>query len=295
MIRREWSGQLLLIPQTAHAQLAGKLAGQWGNDEFLSPEPRLEVILATSQHDNGWEEWERAPQLNPQKGLPYHFTEMPIPEHLRIWRDSVERMRKQNAYAALLVSLHGAALYAHDLDPSRDSPESREQVREFLSEQLKVQQALRWELEQAYPPPPSIGHGLETMPNREDDDNEDEPSPRREELYHQWISEPHVNLNFRLLQVWDWLSLVLCCFPLTERVIPQVPRNDDPASWVEMKLIPRGENAFTLDPYPFRAPQFRVTVSGRRLPAGTFETQEGFLSAYRAAPAQQLTFAVSGE
>lgn len=288
MIRREWNGQLLLITQTAHAQLAGKLAGQWGNDEFLSPEPRLEVILATSQHDNGWEEWERAPQLNPQKGLPYHFTEMPIPEHLRIWRDSVERMRKQNAYAALLVSLHGAALYAHDLDPSRDSPDAREQVREFLSEQLKVQQELRWELEQAYPPPPP-------RIVVEDDDDEDEPSPSREELYHQWISEPHVNLNFRLLQVWDWLSLVLCCFPLTERVIPQVPRNDDPASWVEMKLIPRGENAFTLDPYPFRAAQFRLTVSGRLLPSETFETQEKFLSAYRAAPAQQLTFVVGGE
>jgi len=287
MIRREWKGQLLLIPQTAHAQLAGKLAGQWGNEEFLSPQPRLEVILATAQHDHGWEEWERAPQLNPQKGLPYHFTEMPIPEHLRILRGSVERIRKQNAYAALLVSLHGAALYAHDLDPARDSPQTREQVREFLSEQLKVQQELRWELEQAYPPPPP-------RIVVEDDEDEDEPSPSREALYHQWISEPHVNLNFRLLQVWDWLSLLLCCFPLTERVIPQVPRNDDPASWVEMKLIPRGENAFTLDPYPFRAPQFRVTVSGRLL-AGTFQTQESFLSAYRAAPVQQLTFGVSGE
>jgi hypothetical protein len=178
-------------------------------------------------------------------------------------------------------------LYAHDLDPARDSPQTREQVREFLSEQLKVQQELRWELEQAYPPPPP-------RIVVEDDEDEDEPSPSREALYHQWISEPHVNLNFRLLQVWDWLSLLLCCFPLTERVIPQVPRNDDPASWVEMKLIPRGENAFTLDPYPFRAPQFRVTVSGRLL-AGTFQTQESFLSAYRAAPVQQLTFGVSGE
>ncbi|MDW8364522.1 MAG: DUF3891 family protein [Abditibacteriales bacterium] len=290
MIRREWKGQLLLIPQTAHAQLAGKLAGQWGNDEFLSPEPRLEVILATSQHDNGWEAWERAPQLNPRTGLPYHFTEMPISEHLRIWRDSVERMRKQNAYAALLVSLHGAALYAHGLDPARDSPEAREQVREFLNEQLKVQQALRWELEQAYPPPPPTGHGLESISHPEEE--EDEPPTRREELYHRWITEPHVNLNFRLLQVWDWLSLLLCCFPLTERVIPQVPRRDDPASWVEMKLIPRGEDTFTLDPYPFRAPQFRLTVSGRRLPLGTFETQEKFLSAYRAAPIQQLTFVV---
>jgi hypothetical protein len=291
MIRREWNGQLLLISQPAHAQLSGKLAAQWGNDEFQAPEPRLEVILATSQHDGGWEEWERAPQLNPQKGLPYHFVEMPIPEHLAIWRRGVERMRKQNDYAALLVSLHGAALYSYGLDPSRDSPEAREQVKEFLNEQLKIQEHLRWELEQAHPPVEKI---VEDKSENEDED-ETPPPPSREELYHQWISEPHVNLNFRLLQVWDWLSLVLCCYALTERVIPQVPRNEDPVSWREMKLIPRDENAFTLDPYPFRASSFRMTVSGRLLPMTTFETQDDFLAAYRAARAHQLTFDVSSE
>jgi hypothetical protein len=88
------------------------------------------------------------------------------------------------------------------------------------------------------------------------------------------------------------MSLLLCCFPLTERVIPQVPRNADPVSWQEMQLIPRDENAFTLEPYPFRAANFRVTVSGRLLPARTFDAHEDFLSTYRAAPTQQLTFEV---
>jgi Protein of unknown function (DUF3891) len=54
--------------------------------------------------------WDAEPERNPQTGLPYSFTEMPIARHLQQWRDGPRRMLVQSRYAALLVSLHGSRL-----------------------------------------------------------------------------------------------------------------------------------------------------------------------------------------
>ena len=74
-----------MVTQPDHGQIAGYLAAHWGNDEFNAPgyyhksddHNRLkdEVILAVSEHDNGWWEWEATPELNENDGLPLNLTE----------------------------------------------------------------------------------------------------------------------------------------------------------------------------------------------------------------------------
>ncbi len=46
-----------------HARLAGVFAEQWGNESFLPPEPRANVLKGISRHDDGWKERDATPQI----------------------------------------------------------------------------------------------------------------------------------------------------------------------------------------------------------------------------------------
>ena len=70
LIRPEPDGTFLAIGQASHAWLSGQLARAWGNERFGAVEPWEEVCLAAEQHDIGMAQWERAPTLNPDTGLP---------------------------------------------------------------------------------------------------------------------------------------------------------------------------------------------------------------------------------
>ena len=80
MLKTKRGSQVWLITQPAHAELAGKMAAHWGNEEFAVPghfaasvDPerlRREVVLAVAEHDNGWWEWEADPPLSVEDGLP---------------------------------------------------------------------------------------------------------------------------------------------------------------------------------------------------------------------------------
>jgi hypothetical protein len=43
----------LAIGQLSHSWLSGQLARAWGNDRFIAPEPREEIVLGAQQHDIG--------------------------------------------------------------------------------------------------------------------------------------------------------------------------------------------------------------------------------------------------
>jgi len=74
-------------------------------------EPHEEVCLAAEQHDVGMAEWDLAPTLNPDTGLPHSFTEMPMETHAALWLEAPAKLVTTSAYAAALVSLHGTRLY----------------------------------------------------------------------------------------------------------------------------------------------------------------------------------------
>ena len=99
------------MTQQAHAWVSGQIARAWGNDRFDVPEPRDQVCLAAEQHDLGMTTYDMDPDLDPETGFPLSFMEMPLERHLAVWRQAPELMRVQDRYAALLVSLHGSALY----------------------------------------------------------------------------------------------------------------------------------------------------------------------------------------
>jgi hypothetical protein len=141
LLRRDGDG-VLAIGQPAHAWVSGQLARAWGNERFGAVEPHEEVCLAAEQHDIGMAAWEVRPTLNERTGLPRSFMELPLDEHLEIWWRAAPLMVAQSPYAALLVSLHGTALYERR-DLSRLEPGDVERVRGFLAGQRALQEGLR--------------------------------------------------------------------------------------------------------------------------------------------------------
>jgi len=132
---------VIAIGQASHAWIAGQLARAWGNERIPAPEPREEVCLAAEQHDVGMADWDLRPVLNPDTGRPQSFLEMPLPVHVGLWTAAPGRLLTQSRYAALLVSMHGTALYAHR-DTSSMSEVDRELVQGYLDSQRTFQDDL---------------------------------------------------------------------------------------------------------------------------------------------------------
>src|SRR5580704_17032747 len=86
MIVQEEGDQLILIRQTDHAVLSGFFAREWGNELFRRPEPFESLLLAASEHDNGWRDWELQPKIDPKTRLPYSFMSLPTEEHMQLYQ-----------------------------------------------------------------------------------------------------------------------------------------------------------------------------------------------------------------
>ncbi|HEU5394357.1 MAG TPA: DUF3891 family protein [Candidatus Methylomirabilis sp.] len=258
MIRRALNSHWLCIGQPEHARLAGAMAEAWGRTPFLPPEPRTEVLQAVAEHDNGWAEWEAAPGLDPAAGCPVHFTEMSVADHLVIWRRGVQRMLERNPYAGLLVSMHGAALMRFRLEKAARTPEAdRAAVRTFLAEQERLQAALR--------------EGLAARSR-----------------YREAVARARLTANFRLLQLLDALSLLLCCGATEPQTFPAVPLGEG-LRRTDLEFTPEAGGA-ALRPYPFTETPGRFSVTGRLLPATRLPDPAALHAAWARAPERGLTF-----
>ena len=182
MLLRPCEDGVLAIGQPSHSWISGQLARAWGNERFGAVEPFKEVCLAAEQHDLGMGPWDAEPELNPETGLPYSFTEMPITRHVEQWTEGPRRLSVQSRYAALLASMHGSRLQRRR-DLAALSTGDAGAVRAYLTEQSQLQEAL-----------------IESL------------GADREQLQR----------NHQLLWIWDYLSLALCLdwAPVTAHEVP---------------------------------------------------------------------------
>jgi hypothetical protein len=231
MVIREVEGGVVAIGQPAHAWLSGQLARAWGNERFSAVWPWEEVCLAAEQHDVGMAGWDLEPELNPETGRPRSFMEMTLETHLELWSAAPHRLRAQSRYAALLVSLHGTALYERrDLD-ALDADRAAA-VRGFLANQRALQEEWLDEL-------------------RSDRETARAADPG-------WVER-----NRALVWTWDTLSLALLLDWAPHATDP-VPTADGPAV-LELSPLAGERGRLTLNPWPFAHDRVRVRCEGRRL------------------------------
>ncbi len=115
LIRREPSStgaaaEWILISQTDHAHLAGRLAEHWGAAGFAPLVPREPLLWAIIHHDDGWHPWEASPGVDPSNGRPRSFTEMEISDSLAIWTGSIDTAAAAGPLEAYVVAGHFCAL-----------------------------------------------------------------------------------------------------------------------------------------------------------------------------------------
>jgi hypothetical protein len=211
------------------------MADTWGNEAFERPEPFGPIALAARLHDEGWRQWEAAPQVGGD-GLPVNFPDVDRPAHVALYRAGIAGAAARDPAAGLLVSLHGQGLYEgrRGLDPGPPTPRAEREpaVRAFLDEQDEVQADLRARV--------GSGPGLEAWA---------------------WA-------GYRLLQTWDVMSLFLTWSTLWNRgalTLPQVPRRpSDPG--IALRL--RGEDPRDVGcaPWPFAAAAVDLPVAARTVP-----------------------------
>jgi hypothetical protein len=235
VILRQDEHGVLAIGQASHAWMSGQLARAWGNARF-GRVPSEEVCLGAEQHDVGMAQWDLAPTVNPDTGLPHSFIEMPVAVRVALWREGPRRLVSQSRYAALLAAMHGRRLHER-IELTDLAPDSAGIVRSFLADSRDFEAQLLGSLTA-------------------------DPASAA-------FADPElVARNSQLVWTWDLLSLALC-LDWAPRVAHDVPTAD---GRVDLQLDTcQQPSRFSLEPWPFNFPTLTVRCEGRRI-AGRFSS-----------------------
>lgn len=272
MLRLETETGWWLVTHPDHARLAGAFAAAWGNKRFQKPEPRANVLLGISSHDDGWALRDAHPQITRQ-GKPSAFStelvgkysafeEIDLEDYLAVRERAVRIIAEQDAYAGLLISMHTYNLLTERADRSTIQVDQLPLLDSFLAQQRKYQQELidKIQLAEAFLP---------------------------EEKTSQRILE-----HFRLLQATDNLSLLTCVdFAGPATLLHPLPLNDGTST--EVRVTPIGERHFRLDPYPYSEPSLVFTFPARHVEEKTFADSAELEAAFLAARQQILSVKIS--
>lgn len=272
MLRLESETGWWLVTHPDHARLAGAFAERWGNDLFLSPEPRVNVLKGIARHDDGWLARDAAPQITRQ-GKPSAFSvelvgkysafeEIDLPDYLAVRDRAVRLIAAQDPYAALLISMHTYSLLSEHADRSTIAADQLPLLDQFLEHQKSFQQSLCQQI------------AISPLFTPEQTD------------------ESAVLDHFRLLQATDNLSLLTCVdFRQPAHLLHPLPlRNGGHSPVIVRTAAPR---RFVLDPYPFAEPSLSFQFPARHVEGKLFSSAAELQVQFNAATLRTLSVTVS--
>ena len=259
MIRKELPDGWLLITHGEHARLAGLFAEAWGNAQFASPEPRIDVLHAVSAHDDGWAARDAAPFLTHAR-IPEAFTkdlvgsyaafeEIDLPAYLRVRGEATDAVAAQNPFAAIVVSMHTVNLLTEQADLATIRPDQRPLHAEFVAAQRAFQLEMAARLN---------------------------------------ASQGTLDRAFRLLQACDNLSLIACAGYAEPRTLRHSHADRD-GQLRQLICTPQEPGVFKISPSPFKEKSMTFTFNVRRLAGRTFATDDDYRSALAATPYETQT------
>jgi hypothetical protein len=255
LIVQDSDGGLLLVKQTDHALLSGAFAAAWGNDIVPAPRRRESTLIAAARHDDGWSEWELAPRIG-DDGRPIDFIRVPIDEHVALYRRGIDLVEAEDPYAGLVVSLHGERLYTRPFYPGMQP-----RIANLTDERLRLAQAY-------------VEHERQRQSRLTGADAD--ASSCAEEAW-------------RLLQVWDRLSLLVCMEPVAKArgEMPPISIGDE-----DVRIAATGTDAeeLLLDPYPFGSEPASFGLAAIRTVASSWDDDRGFRIDYRTAAPTVISF-----
>lgn len=272
MLRLETENGWWLVTHPDHARLAGAFAERWGNDRFLPPEPRAHVLKGIARHDDGWAARDATPQITRQ-GKPSAFSvelvgkysafeEIDLADYLAVRDRAVRLIAEEDAYAALLISMHTYSLLAEHADRSTIAPSDLPLLDRFLEQQKSFQRVLLQRISA----------------------DSDLPAEQK--------TEAAILDHFRLLQATDNLSLLTCVdFSRLANLLHPLPLRGGGHSRVEVRSV--GSRHFVLDPYPFAEPSLSFRFPARHVPGKVFSSSAELQERFAEAPVEMLSVTVS--
>lgn len=272
MLRLETETGWWLVTHPDHARLAGAFAERWGNEKFLSPEPRTRVLKGIARHDDGWAARDAKPEITRQ-GKPSAFSvelvgkysafeEIDLPDYLAVRDRAVRLVAADDPYAALLISMHTYNLLSEHADRSTIAPAELPLLDEFLEKQRKFQRDLR------------------------DQINADASVPASQK------NDEAIRDHFRLLQANDNLSLMTCVdFSRRSNLLHPLPLRGGGYAPIEVRSA--GPRHFVLEPYPFSEAKLTFEFPARHVQAKLFKSAAELREQFAAAPVEILTVTVS--
>ena len=271
MLRSKSENGWWLVTHPDHARLAGRFAEHWGNERFVSPEPRDDVLEGIKTHDDGWAARDAAPEIT-KKGKPSAFStelvgkysafeEIDLLDYLAVRRKAVDAVVRQNPYAGLLVAMHTFDLLANRVDRSTIRPDQLALLDSFLEDQKALQRKVRSQL--AEDPRYQAG---DVAPERIED-------------------------HFHLLQACDNLSLLTCVdYPGSANLLHALPVTCNGREPVIVEHI--GVRHFRLAPYPFDTSPLTFEFLARFVQPLSFASKEELREKFNAAEVQKLSVIV---
>lgn len=109
MIVRPSGRNLHLITQPDHAALSGQVMQEWS--ALASAQRRESIALAIEAHDNGWQEVDARPMVDPATGRIFDFITAPAEVRQSVWPRGIRRVAERDAWAAALIAEHALTIY----------------------------------------------------------------------------------------------------------------------------------------------------------------------------------------
>jgi Protein of unknown function (DUF3891) len=206
----------------------------WGAGGFVPLEPREELLWAVVHHDDGWRQWDRAPEVDPTTGIPRSFTEMRVDDSLAIWAGSIDGAGLAGPLQGYLVAGHFCAL-ARRAAAWRQGEPDWPQAEQFVSRYESKMDA--W---------------LEAWQRVDRRRNTARNAQRALEQ----------------LQFFDLLSLWFCCAEATGPDVVPTPGDG------ELTISPQDSHCLRLAPWPLRVGALNLEIPGRIVPVGRYDSRE---------------------
>jgi len=281
MVVAEGPNEYILYMQNDHGDLAGQFAAHWGNDRFSQLKPRNSMVFAAEAHDNGWWSWDVNPEVDEQ-GVPITFRRTPRARLYEFIDKGIDNIIEKDLYAGLITSIHHAGLPQHRYGTLPAVPRRQD---EYTTKFLQRREPFNTDL---------IAK-VATMKE-----------------YDGVNSSDFIWFNYRMMQVFDRLSLFFCCNYDLEKASTSDSQSQQDKDYgrtfysstinatpvrfgqedTELTLTPLDKNTLVVDPYPFDAAPLKVTVRGRKIVRRPFRTQEEFREVYRKQPRETFEYAL---
>ena len=108
MIVQHANDRLLLITQHDHSRLSGRIMSRCTG---LAGHPRRgSILLAITEHDNGWVEEDAAPKVDTESGEIVDFVRAPVEIKHAVWPRAVRHLSME-PWSAALVAQHAITVY----------------------------------------------------------------------------------------------------------------------------------------------------------------------------------------